>query len=126
METLGAISPLAGQAPRLDSTVRVQPESTFRDILSSAVTHTDAYKVKNAAKQFEGLIIGQMLKSMHDAAGSGWLGTGDDQSGSTALELAEEQFAQAMASGGGLGLGTLVEKALTNAPKTASSGPNPR
>jgi hypothetical protein len=34
----------------------------------------------------------------------GWMGTGDDQSADSAMELAEEQFAQALASRGGLGL----------------------
>ena len=77
-------------------------ESTFRDILSSASAPKDADKAKNAAKQFEGLMIGQMLKSARESADSGWMGLGDDQSGATALELAEEQFGQAMAAGGGL------------------------
>src|ERR1035441_8342931 len=34
----------------------------------------DPAKVKDAAKQFEALLIGQMMKSMHDSEG-GWLGT---------------------------------------------------
>ncbi len=32
-------------------------------------------KIKTAAGQFEALLIGQMMKSMHDSEG-GWLGTG--------------------------------------------------
>ena len=40
-------------------------------------------KVLNAAKQFESLLVAQMMKSMQDAEG-GWLGTGDDQSASAA------------------------------------------
>ena len=39
----------------------------------------DPAKVRDAAKQFEALLIGQMMKSMRDAEG-GWLGTGDDES----------------------------------------------
>jgi Rod binding domain-containing protein len=70
-------------------------------------------KVHDAAKQFESLLIGQMMKSMHDAEG-GWLGS-EDQSGSTAMEYAEESFAQAMANNGGLGIASLVSKGL--APK---------
>ena len=71
----------------------------------------DPAKVRDAAKQFEALLIGQMMKSMHDSEG-GWLGTGDDESGSAAMEYGQEIFAQAMAAGGGLGLANLVAAGL--------------
>jgi flagellar protein FlgJ len=71
----------------------------------------DPAKVKDAAKQFEALLIGQMMKSMHDADG-GWLGTGDDQSASSAMEYGQEVFAQSMAQNGGLGLADVVAKGL--------------
>lgn len=71
----------------------------------------DPVKVKNAAKQFEALLIGQMMKSMTDSEG-GWLGTGEDQASSSAMEYAQEMFAQSMASSGGLGLANLVSKGL--------------
>jgi len=74
----------------------------------------DPTKVLNAAKQFEALLIGQMMKSMHDSEG-GWLGTGGDESGSSAMEYAEESFAQALASNGGLGLAQMVSKGLQKA-----------
>ena len=41
-----------------------------------AVPKDDPAKIRESAKQFEALLIGQMLKSMHDSEG-GWLGTGD-------------------------------------------------
>ena len=66
---------------------------------------------QGAAKQFEALLIGQMMKSMHDSEG-GWLGTGDDESASSAMEYGQEIFAQAMAASGGLGLSALVAKGL--------------
>jgi flagellar protein FlgJ len=69
-------------------------------------------KIENAAKQFESLLIGQILKSMHESGSASWLGTGDDQSGEAAMELAEEQFAQALASRGGLGLSRLIVQGL--------------
>jgi flagellar protein FlgJ len=71
----------------------------------------ETLKARDAAHQFEALLIGQMLKSMKDSEG-GWMGTGDDQSSSSAMEYAQEVFAQALASGGGLGLATLVEGGL--------------
>ena len=92
------------------------------DTLSSAVPYAstagrpadDPAKVRDAAKQFEALLIGQMMKSMHDSEG-GWLGTGDDQSSSPAMEYGQEIFAQAMAASGGLGLAELVANGLQRA-----------
>lgn len=71
----------------------------------------DPARIKAAAKQFEALLIGQMLKSMHDSEG-GWLGTGDDESASSAMEYGQEIFAQALAANGGLGLASLVARGL--------------
>jgi flagellar protein FlgJ len=77
----------------------------------------DPAKVKVAAKQFEALLIGQMMKSMSDAEG-GWLGTGDDDSAASAMEYAQESFAQALAANGGLGISTLVANGLGKAAET--------
>lgn len=71
----------------------------------------DPARIKDAARQFESLLIGQMLKSMTDSEG-GWLGTGDDQSSASAMEYAQEIFAQSLSANGGLGLATLVEDGL--------------
>ena len=71
----------------------------------------DTLKARDAGRQFEALLIGQMLKSMKNSEG-GWMGTGDDQSSSAAMEYAQEVFAQALASGGGLGLADLVAGGL--------------
>jgi Rod binding domain-containing protein len=71
----------------------------------------DPAKIKDAARQFESLLIAQMLKSMHDSEG-GWLGTGEDESSSSAMEYAQESFAQALSANGGLGLAKLVAQGL--------------
>jgi len=71
----------------------------------------DPAKIVDAARQFEALLIGQVMKSMRDSEG-GWLGTGDDESASAAMEYGQEVFAQAMAAGGGLGLSKLVADGL--------------
>jgi flagellar protein FlgJ len=76
----------------------------------------DPAKVRESAKQFEALLIGQMLKSMRDSEG-GWLGTGEDQSSSSAMEYAQECFAQSLAANGGLGMANLVVKGLEPAAK---------
>jgi Rod binding domain-containing protein len=73
-------------------------------------------KVQNAAKQFESLLISQMMKSMREAGSGGWMGGGEDKAGSTAVEYAEEAFAQALASSGGLGLSRLIVKGLETKP----------
>ena len=64
-----------------------------------------------AAKDFEALLIGQMLRSLREE-GSGWLGTGDDQASEAAFGLGEEQFAQALTAGGGLGLSKVIASGL--------------
>lgn len=71
-------------------------------------------KIHQAASQFEALMIGQMLKSAQDGDDSSdFMGMGDDQAGSPLLEMAQQQFAQAMAAQGGLGLAKMVSEGLT-------------
>jgi Rod binding domain-containing protein len=72
------------------------------------------HNVREAAGQFEALLLSQMLKSAR--AGSGWLDEGEDQAGATATEMAEEQLAQAMARQGGLGLARMVAEHLRTGP----------
>jgi Rod binding domain-containing protein len=74
----------------------------------AAGMRNDPAKVRDAACQFESLLIGQLMKSMSSA---GWMGD-EDQAGSTATEMAEEQFARAMAQQGGLGLARLIVSGL--------------
>ncbi len=75
-------------------------------------------KVTGAAKDFEALLIGQLLRSAREED-SGWLGTGDDDASATAFGLGEEQLAKAMAAGGGLGLQKLIASGL--AARTAAT-----
>ncbi len=63
--------------------------------------------VAEAARQFEALLIAQLLKSARGDQ-AGWLGTGEEEGGAMAGELAEEQFAQALAQRGGLGLSAQI------------------
>jgi flagellar protein FlgJ len=77
----------------------------------SVTPKDDPVKVRESAKQFEALLIGQMLKSMRDSEG-GWLGTEGDDASSSAMEYAQENFAQSLANSGGLGLAKLVAGGL--------------
>ncbi len=82
-------------------------------------------RVREAASQFESLLIAQMLSSMRQSDGGGWLGCGDDQAGATMTEMAEQCVAQSIAASGGLGLAPIVERGLTRASEAARepSGP---
>ena len=78
---------------------------------ASAPPKDDPAKVVDAAHQFEALLMGQMMKTMRESEG-GWMGTDEDDASSSAMEYAQEMFAQSMAAGGGLGLANLVAKGL--------------
>ncbi len=64
-----------------------------------------------AARQFEALMIAQILKEAHGEEG-GLLGSDGDPGSATAAGLAEEQFAQALAKNGGLGLTAQIVASL--------------
>lgn len=70
-------------------------------------------RISKAATDFEALMVTQLLRAAR-AGGSGWLGSGEDQSSSTMLEMAEEFLSQTMASSGGLGLGKQITQGLIN------------
>ncbi len=79
--------------------------------------------IRAAAEQFEALLAGQLLRSMREAGGGGWLGAGEQDASSSLMEMAEQCLAAAMASQGGLGLARLVEQALASqSPPAGPSG----
>jgi len=94
LEITAARPPMAGEAPRHDPA-----------------------RVREAASQFESLLIGQLMKSARESS-TGWLSDGEDQAGATATEMAEEQFAQTLARQGGLGLARMVISGLEARPKS--------
>ena len=72
----------------------------------------DPAAIQDAARQFEALLLAQMLRAAREAGADGWLGTGEDKTASSAMGLAEEQFAQALSAQGGLGLASLIVSGL--------------
>lgn len=78
--------------------------------------------IRAAAEQFEALLVGQMLRSMREAGGGGWLGASEQDASFSLMEMAEQCLATALASQGGLGLARMVEQALA-AGESASDGP---
>ena len=78
--------------------------------LPGRVQTADAAKVRDAAQQFEALLLGQILRS---ARGSGGLlGSGSDSSSDCATSFAEQHFANMLAQQGGLGLAALIAQGL--------------
>lgn len=74
--------------------------------------HEEPAKVREAAAQFEALLLAQMLKSVREAASEGWMGAGGDEAGGMMLDVAQEHLAQVLAAQGGLGLADLVTQGL--------------
>jgi Rod binding domain-containing protein len=90
------------------------PHPTRENGAGSPAKRDDPAKIYDAAKQFEALLITQILRSARQA-GEGWLGSGGDSSSDCASGFAEEQFAAAMAKGGGLGLANIIAAGLAKA-----------
>jgi Rod binding domain-containing protein len=77
-----------------------------------------------AARQFEGLLISQMLRTAHTSGSGAGLGSGEDSSSDTMWDVSAQQFAQVLANQGGLGLARLITQGLqkreaTSTPATA-------
>lgn len=103
--------------PSISPLLPPAPPPSPKDAAAAPHPKDDPAKIEHAAKGFESLLIGQILKSSHES-GSAWMGSDeDDPSGDTATELAEEQFAQALASRGGLGLAKLITQGLVTESK---------
>lgn len=68
----------------------------------------EAAKAKDAAQQFEALLLGQILRTVRENSGFGQ----SDTSGECATDFAEQQFAQLLAQRGGLGLARLISAGL--------------
>jgi flagellar protein FlgJ len=77
--------------------------------------------VRQAAQQFEALMISQLLKTARESGDGGWLGTDEDDAGAPMLEMAEEHLAQMLASSGGLGLANIIAQGLEKQEPSANS-----
>ena len=74
----------------------------------------DPAKIRDAAQQFEALLLTEMLRSERES-GNGWLGSGGDATGECATDFAEQQLGLALAQRGGLGLAGLISTGLKRA-----------
>lgn len=83
-------------------------------IASDIPVNTEQLKRTGAAKDFEALLIAQMLHSVREE-GSGWLDSGEDQSSDAAFGLGEEELAKALSQSGGIGLSKVIDAGLSAA-----------
>ena len=79
---------------------------------TSAQNPKQVAKLRDAASQFEALLLTKMLQSSREA-GNGGADGNENGENSMMLELSEQQFAQALASSGGLGIAKMVVAGLT-------------
>jgi Rod binding domain-containing protein len=77
-------------------------------------THTpdSPEKIKDAASQFEALLIGQILKAAHGDSEEASFGGESDPASASAMDFANDYFARAMAAKGGLGLTNMIANGL--------------
>jgi Rod binding domain-containing protein len=80
-------------------------------VLTDLPVNPEQLKRTGAAKDFEALLLSQMLHSVREA-GSGWLDSGEDQSSDAAFGLGEEELARALSQSGGIGLAKLIDVGL--------------
>jgi len=59
------------------------------------------------------MLLEQMLRSARESGSGGLTGDDPDDANSTMLEMGEQQFAQALAASGALGIGNMVIAGLT-------------
>src|SRR5688500_20396760 len=75
---------------------------------------------KSAAREFEAMLIGQLMQSAVLAEQMG-IGGETDSGGQTMLDFGREHLSRVIAEGGGLGLGKLIESGLAKDDKKADA-----
>jgi Rod binding domain-containing protein len=122
---------------RSSNQAAIPENETFHSVFRTAADQASAKKdspekISGVAKQFEALMVGQILKSARESSGGGWLSdedSQDDPTGSMVMELAEQGFSQAIAARGGLGIAKMVtaniERGQAKTPSSDSEAPAP-
>lgn len=81
----------------------------------AAVTDKETAAARKAAREFEGLFVGMMLKSMRETVGKDIL-AGKGQSDEIYRSMLDQEYAKAVVEQGGLGLAKTIEEQLINHP----------
>lgn len=80
---------------------------TIQPLISGPATPDIPKNLVDAARQFEALLIAQLLKSARESGSGDW--TGEKNSPLSSLqEIGEQHFAEVLASQGGLGLAAMI------------------
>lgn len=106
--TVAAASAKTVAAPAASTPATVETAATVAAQQAQKEAKTDTSRLADAAKQFESMMIGQMLKSVRESSANGWMGSSESGSQLSAVEFGESQMAQAIAEGGGFGLAKMV------------------
>lgn len=80
--------------------------------LAATTGQNDPARVKEAAQQFEALLLSQMLKTARESRTQSDPLSGEDQTGDSMMDMAEQHLAQVMAANGGMGLAVMTVKGL--------------
>lgn len=83
-------------------------------------------ELEQAGRDFEALLLTQLLKSAREASSGGWMGEGSGVEQSVAMELAESALARAMAADGALGLARLLAEDGSAPPAASGVDATPR
>jgi Rod binding domain-containing protein len=94
----------------------VIPETASTAAALTTVPPAKPANAEDAAKQFEALLIAQMLRSAREEASE------EDSTASTMIDVGDQQFSLLLAHNGGLGLARLIAKGLQNPISSAPSG----
>lgn len=97
----------------------------------AAGTDKERVAARKAAREFETLFVGMMLKSMRETVGKDML-AGKGQSEEIYRSMLDQEYAKAVAEQGGLGLAKMIEAQLIKRPdakprpdNNAASGTSP-
>jgi Rod binding domain-containing protein len=110
-----------------DSLINAVSSPTGLDAAPTITSKDSPEKIREAASQFEALLISQVLKSAHEGEDGGWMGAGEeDETSNTTMGMADEYFARSIAAHGGFGLAKMISAGLSRksggAPEPVAAG----
>jgi Rod binding domain-containing protein len=91
----------------------LSPLLASTEIPSAGSKANSPERIKDAAQQFESLLLSQFLRSAR-GEGSGWLG--GDATSESLTDMAEQQFATVLSQSGGLGIAGLISRGMAPKP----------
>lgn len=92
---------MPGNGEKLQQALKIRQQSADRETVAA----------KKAAREFEALFVGMMLKSMRATVGKDPL-TGGGQGEEVYRSLLDQEYANSVVKSGGLGLAGIIEKQL--------------